>query len=42
MSWSDSESETAEQPEPEFADDELQKYTEDVGNSLKPTCELRT
>ena len=33
-----SESETEEQPEPEFTDDELQKDTEDVENSLKKCC----
>ena len=32
------ESETEEHTEPEFTDDELQKDTEDVENSLKKSC----
>ena len=34
----DDESETAEKSEPEFTDDELQKDSQDVENSLKKCC----
>ena len=35
---SDSESETDEQPEPEFSDAEVPKDAEDVDNSFKRCC----
>ena len=37
-SLAESESETAEKGEPEFTDDELQKDSQDVENSLKKCC----